>query len=159
VQGNPRLQQGWAALVVVCAEGGILSASGWTFNKSGLNSCQGKIFSVRPRCLHQLLDSTSLLSIEYGGPLPHFDTDWRSRVWSTCVIFICFDHLSDNLVITLNLLFVQAILITKCSMFPLRYESESYGREVSKAIVSRSCISSAQYQCCSSGHFRVAATE
>jgi len=58
-------------------EGGILSACGWTFRKLGFHSCQGKILFVRPRCLHQLLDSVSLLSNKYRRPVPDVDTGRR----------------------------------------------------------------------------------
>ena len=40
VQGSPRLQQAWTALDVESAEGGIVSACGWTFHKSGFHFCQ-----------------------------------------------------------------------------------------------------------------------
>ena len=77
VQGSPRLQQGWKALVVESAKGGLVSACGWTFHKSGFHSFQGKKCFVRPWCLHRLLDLPSLLSKDYRGPLPDVDAGRR----------------------------------------------------------------------------------
>ena len=114
VQGSPRLQQGWTA-IVESAKGGIVSACGWTFHKSGFHFCQEKCFA-RPWCLHRLLDSPSLLSNDYRGPLPEVDAGRREfddpslssieikNAWSFFYLAWGFFKHRSNLVIYLYLL-------------------------------------------------------
>jgi len=116
VQGSPRLQQGWKALVVESAKGGLVSACGWTFHKSGFHSFQGKKCFVRPWCLHRLLDLPSLLSKDYRGPLPDVDAGRREcddpslfsieikNAWSRSFLAWGFFKHRGNLVIYLYLL-------------------------------------------------------